>query len=197
MTYFTSRWKNFLLLPIAGAMVGVASPPAAANGYPIWQYEITMPPNSTDGGEFPAPKAYVSQAGDWNQLGEVLLEEDRTLERLVRIMPEGETKSTDIPSSAKWRTLLVRLEHMTPGFFVFKDWCPSEITLLYHGPNNGYPEISDDGRSMIIVIGADDNGSDHDFNDATIYLTYDNNEFGWAEIKPIYTTYKGCNPFGG
>ena len=177
-------------------MVCAVSTPAAANGYPVWQYEIILPPNIAGGGDFPSPKAYVSRGGEWNQIGEILLEESRMLERLVRISPESEIESIDLPPSSEWRTLLVRSEHMTPGFFVFKDWCPSEVSLLFHGPNNDYPETAEDGRPMVIVIGADDNGWDHDFDDATVFLTYDNNQFGWAEIKPIYTTYKGCNPFG-
>ena len=196
-TFRMIRFKRISLACLAFTMACAAGAPAAANGYPIWQYEIILPPNSADGKDFLAPKAYVSRGGDWNQIGEILLEESRTLERLVRVSPESEIEAVDLPSSSEWRTLLVRLEHMTPGFFVFKDWCPSEVSLIFHGPNNDYSETAGDGRSMLIVIGADDNGSDHDFDDATVFLTYDNNQFGWAEIRPIYTTYKGCNPFGG
>ena len=191
------RRAPIALSVLAATWAWLSGPPAAANGYPIWQYEITLPPNVTDAGEFPAPRIYIARNGEWLQLGELILEESNTLEKLVALSPEDGMESADVEPSSEWRTLLVRFLHMTPGFFVFKDWCPSEMNMIFHGPNNEYPETAGDGRPMVVVFGADDNGFDHDFDDAILYLTYDNNQYGWAEVRPIYTTYKGCNPFGG
>ncbi len=190
-TRFSGAFRHSLGLVFAvfALLIGAR---AGANGDGLWQLGIDLPPNQTAAGESPAPKLYFSRDARWEQLVQVFLVVDGEIEKLVEVKAEIEQQAIDLPPARVWRRLVVRLMHKSGGFFIFRDWCPSAVKVLQHGPNRGPDESTKDGRPMVIEIGADDHKDDHDFDDVRIFLTYDNADGDLARIDRMTEKYKVC-----